>query len=412
MWSSSSDNDSFMKVDDSELFENYDASLWRDDTCSTPFEEPNGISSSKLCLACQSLFSGYKETQKDYKHYHRLSALRTTAERGCHLCTLVRSKVDRETTNHRPSEVLRLSFVIYQASAHDGETAFEVWFHFLRACKGARCGDVVWGIKTIDFLLSQGNLCTLLRAARNFGDGAALLTFLHASDINDTVIGSHEITLNSQSQENRLLANRWLTNCTVNHERYNHPRTRQRWMPTRLLDLSSAGNTASTVFLVECSSIPSDLEYMTVSHCWGSKPVISLSQTNIESLKRGIPISVLPKTFQDAVVVAGWFQCRYLWIDSLCIIQDCIEDWRKESVEMRHVYKNARLNIAATGAADSTRGLFFDRDPSLVSTGLVSVSWDGSLPKGTFRFFLRHIWAHGVGRAPLSRRAWVVQERF
>ena len=79
---------------------------------------------------------------------------------------------------------------------------------------------------------------------------------------------------------------------------------------------------------------------------------------------------------------------------------------------MRHVYQNARLNIAATGAANSSLRLFFNRDLSLVSTGLVSVSWDGNLPKGNLRFFLRHLWAHGTGRAPWSRGAWVVQERF
>lgn len=183
-------------------------------------------------------------------------------------------------------------------------------------------------------------------------------------------------------------------------------------MPNRLLDMKSAKPTADKVFLVEGTSIPIDQEYMTLSHCWGLKPVKSLTQANIETLKRGIPVSDLPKTFRDAVIVAGWFQCQYLWIDSLCIIQDCAEDWRKECAEMRHIYKNAQLNIAATGAVDSSSGLFFDRDPLLVSTGLLPVSWDGELPKGTFRFFLRHIWAHGVGRAPLNKRAWVVQERF
>ena len=230
--------------------------------------------------------------------------------------------------------------------------------------------------------------------------------------MSETAVGSHQISANSQSQENCLLANRWLDNCTVSHERCNHSRTRQNWMPTRLLDLNCAETEASAVFLVESTSIPSNVEYMSLSHCWGSKPVISLSQTNIEDLKRGISISDLPKTFQDSITVAGWFRCKYLWIDSLCIIQDCIEDWRKESAEMRHVYKNAWLNIAATGAPDSSSGLFFDRNPSLVSTGLVSASWGGNIPKGTFHFFLRNVWAHGVGRAPLSRRAWVVQERF
>ncbi|KAL8794951.1 MAG: hypothetical protein Q9195_002533 [Heterodermia aff. obscurata] len=129
-------------------------------------------------------------------------------------------------------------------------------------------------------------------------------------------------------------------------------------------------------------------------------------------MKTGISVEDLPRSFQHAILVTGWFQCRYLWIDSLCIIQDSIEDWQSESGLMRHVYKNAWLNIAATAASDSSSGLFFDRVPSLVSTGTVSTCWEGSLPKGTFYFFLRDFWEDGVGRAPLNRRAWVVQERF
>lgn len=168
--SSSSDNDSLMKADDPQLFEGYDFSVWHDEDCLRPFEAPNGISGgSKLCHACQSLFSGYKEREKGYKHYYRLSSLKTTARRGCQLCALVRSKVDRETEKHRPSDIMSLIFVIYQASSWDGETTFEIWFHFLRICKGARGGDVVWGIKTIDFLLSEGkSLRTPLAAARTF----------------------------------------------------------------------------------------------------------------------------------------------------------------------------------------------------------------------------------------------------
>lgn len=163
MESSSSDNDSFMKVDDDTLLEEYDDSLWHDENCEIPSEEPNGFSGSKLCLACQSLFSGCRETEKPYKHYYHLSALQMAAERGCHLCILVLSKVGRETKNHYPCAVLKSSFVIYEAILRDNITAFEIWFHFLRACKGVRYGDVVWGIKTIDFVLSEGELnCALL----------------------------------------------------------------------------------------------------------------------------------------------------------------------------------------------------------------------------------------------------------
>ena len=170
---------------------------------------------------------------------------------------------------------------------------------------------------------------------------------------------------------------------------------------------------AESVSLVEGTGKPSHLRYMTLSHCWGSQPFLKLTQSNIGQLKESISISELPKTFQDAVIVTAiWFQCDYLWIDSLCIIQDSADDWQNESAEMRHIYKSAWLNIAATGARDSSYGLFFDRDLSLVSSGLALVDWEADMPKGACRFFSSDLWADGVSRAPLNRRAWVVQERF
>ena len=156
MESSESDEDSIRAVDNSELFEQYDASRWCDKDCLRPCQDQNGFRGTRLCYACQNLFTGYREEQIFYNHYYRLSSLQITALRGCRLCTLIRSKVDRETTNHRPSEVIRLTFIIYQSSHDPGFTAFEVWFHYLRVCKRSCYGEVVWGIKIIDFVSSEG----------------------------------------------------------------------------------------------------------------------------------------------------------------------------------------------------------------------------------------------------------------
>ena len=129
-------------------------------------------------------------------------------------------------------------------------------------------------------------------------------------------------------------------------------------------------------------------------------------------MKNGIPIRCLPKPFQHAVTVTKWLRTRYLWIDSLCIIQDSIADWQKECGKMRHVYKNALCNIASTGASNSSGGLFFDRDSSLILASVLHASWEGDLLKGHFQLWDDDIWSHGVNRAPLNRRAWVVQERL
>ncbi|KAL2198563.1 hypothetical protein P885DRAFT_59121 [Corynascus similis CBS 632.67] len=70
--------------------------------------------------------------------------------------------------------------------------------------------------------------------------------------------------------------------------------------------------------------------------------------------KRGIAIRELPKTFRDAVVMTLCLGVRYLWIDSLCIVQDDAEDWAREAGQMAKVYRNAYLTLnAATSDADT-----------------------------------------------------------
>jgi hypothetical protein len=82
----------------------------------------------------------------------------------------------------------------------------------------------------------------------------------------------------------------------------------------------------------------------------------------LDEFKAGILIDDLPQTFRDAVDVTRRLKVPYLWIDSLCIIQNTIEDWNKEALQMSAVYQHAICNVAATGALDCTKGLFFKQD--------------------------------------------------
>ena len=70
------------------------------------------------------------------------------------------------------------------------------------------------------------------------------------------------------------------------------------------------------------------------------------------------------KTFKDAIKVIRRLKVKYLWIDSLYIIQDSNTDWLYESSLMSNVYKYSFCNLAASAAADDHSGLFFDRDPT------------------------------------------------
>jgi hypothetical protein len=83
---------------------------------------------------------------------------------------------------------------------------------------------------------------------------------------------------------------------------------------------------------------------------WGdlSKiPPLRTLASRYEAMKSGIPVWELSMNFADTVAVARKLGLRYIWIDSLCIIQDSPSDWDREAATMHEVYKYAEVTIAA-----------------------------------------------------------------
>ncbi|KAK0507648.1 hypothetical protein JMJ35_009537 [Cladonia borealis] len=102
---------------------------------------------------------------------------------------------------------------------------------------------------------------------------------------------------------------------------------------------------------------------------------------------------------------------NFLWIDALCIIQDSIVDWQHEATLMSHVYSNSMCNISALDAHDSIGGLFFDRETSNIPSCTVKICRKFQR-KRLYKFAYADLWSDSVQHAPLTRRAWVVQERL
>jgi hypothetical protein len=78
-------------------------------------------------------------------------------------------------------------------------------------------------------------------------------------------------------------------------------------------------------------------------------------------MQQAIPLALLPKTIQDAIQVTRMLGIEYLWVDSICIVQDDSDDFQKESVNMGKIYQQALFTIAATSARKSSEGLFRPR---------------------------------------------------
>lgn len=157
-------------------------------------------------------------------------------------------------------------------------------------------------------------------------------------------------------------AQKWIADCTLNHERCQERDADGSWYPTRLLDIGTANTepgTAAVLKLVETSQNEIHGPYVTLSHSWGGGNPVMLKKGNHAHFLLGI--SNLPKTFEHAVQAARKLQVRYLWIDSLCIIQDQPEDWATEAQLMHKVYRHAWSNISATASRNSSEGLFRTR---------------------------------------------------
>lgn len=142
---------------------------------------------------------------------------------------------------------------------------------------------------------------------------------------------------------------------------------------------------------------------------------MTLTTSNLDSMKEGIPLTQLPKSFQEAIRVAQNLGIGYLWIDSLCIIQsgDDYKDWKVQASMMGDVYQHAIVNIAATSSKHSGEGLFRNRNVEHLRETIIAVArdWSGGLEPGEYRLIHSGMWTENLDRSPLLQRGWVFQER-
>lgn len=96
--------------------------------------------------------------------------------------------------------------------------------------------------------------------------------------------------------------------------------------------------------------------YIALSYCWGDPQTSKTTRANLETHKTGLELKSQPQTLKDAIQVTKELGIRYLWIDSLCIIQDDEADMLRELAHMRLIYQNALLTISAASAAACTDG--------------------------------------------------------
>lgn len=182
-------------------------------------------------------------------------------------------------------------------------------------------------------------------------------------------------------------------------------------LPSRVIDMGSLRSPQLSL------SVGEDRRgsFATLSYCWGKfaeRPHYVTTRANITDRMECIDPSILPKTFSDTIFLCRILGIRFLWIDSICIIQGDIDDWKEQSKKMGNIYAQALLNISAAVGIDSNSGLFVSRDPRKTYPCPFTCRYTDKNGSDITALFLSCLELDANKFSHLDTRGWTFQEMY
>ncbi|OCL07487.1 HET-domain-containing protein [Glonium stellatum] len=342
---------------------------------------------SPLCEHCAAITVVSLKTEHGHRHVPNLDNLSISAT-ACRLCEYICDAIVRD---HVALDVTA-KFVDFDSTLEDMGFKYRSGAYLVLKWEGGLV-SLLWGVDTTEDP-RLGHLGSL----KVFTDEET-----HADELS-VPLGIH-LSVLPNLEVLSIIVQEWLQDCSLRHlkcrpcDPFSIP-----LLPTRVLDIGDAGTD-----LRLHHSLNSRGRYVALSHSWGRSQPLRTMKANLSKHSRGLNIHDLPATFRDAVLVTHSLGLRYLWIDSLAIIQDDTDDWAREAAKMGDVYANAYFTIAATRGEDSTVGFLGPRDIRH------AVKIMENAKGGDYRSFYlapRNRFATDVDESRLARRAWVLQERI
>ncbi|KAF5984270.1 het-domain-containing protein [Fusarium coicis] len=207
----------------------------------------------------------------------------------------------------------------------------------------------------------------------------------------------------------------WLHDCLSNHARCHfaissstlfNPRSIE--LPTRCIEV-----TPTAAYLRDTQGTIGS--YVTLSHRWNPEAeAVKTTSANFQQRMSGTELGLLSKTFEDAIMIVRKLEIRYIWIDTICIIQGT-DDWNQEKFKMGQYYERALFTISAIGGsiqAGKDSGILKSQPPkSLVRLAFKEIG----IRKGSVFLYRRDdkaLFLTDVARSELISRGWVFQERL
>ena len=151
-------------------------------------------------------------------------------------------------------------------------------------------------------------------------------------------------------------------------------------------------------------------KYVALSYCWGNMQILSKAQqdevergktllANLDQRRKHLPMSDLPTTVRDALLMIHAMGIKHAWVDTLCIVQD-----KPEGVATMHkVYSNALFTLLACATTHATAKLLDQREAWTERTEPCRLGGQWLTTPDMSLNELRL-------RSPLAERAWTLQE--
>ncbi|EOO00571.1 putative heterokaryon incompatibility protein [Phaeoacremonium minimum UCRPA7] len=253
---------------------------------------------------------------------------------------------------------------------------------------------------------AAGDPVGLSRVFVRVGDKVGRFVNVHAEPDSAAARAGFAIGRPMSAQCDFELLQQWLSNCCTNHScSIGRP---PEGLPARFIKINNEGMVPE-LHLVSSRDVSS--RYAALSYCWGGNFTgIKTTKATLEQHHTYIEPSRLPKTIRDATQITRALGIEYLWVDSLCIVQDDQEDWAAESKRMAALYQSAVVTLVATAAKDANQGCLFPRNVTRDSVDVqLSVDMARDTSKVTFTNHTGSI-ADDFLESPWNKRAWCLQE--
>jgi hypothetical protein len=339
----------------------------------------------------------------EFEHYWTGTELENQYVSGCHLCTLIWHSIIENDANYRELALEERLQVGWELSK---------WF---------RKGKNFWIFCHNPYAGFPGPPCFQMRAKFHLPDRVGYGAFMDVTQwparTKDQLgsldkLPASSTIISTASRSALQLASSWLEECVTTHTICQSVGKASLTLPKRLLKIEGTeGSERLKVVLTDETF--SGTKYAALSYCWGGSQGYTLTSLTQKALLRGVKIQKLSRTIRDSINVTRNLGLKWLWVDSLCIIQDS-NDWTREAASMVDVYQNCYVCIGATGARTGDEGLFANRDPLIYQPCQLTQRPEfegGQMFVHPYGHPFKHF-ANCFENSALHKRAWVMQERI